>query len=1078
MASGGRSGDIGPQGPQGDIGPQGDVGPQGNTGPAGSDGSDGSDGTSFIWSGTWDVGNTYAENDAVYFTGDGRGYISTSGVGNIGQYPDIATTYWDLMVNSGARGEQGEIGPTGPIGPDGADGTGFDYQGLWIDTFDYSINDIVSHVGNSWIASGNPGVGDDPVDFGPWSYFARTFQWQGEFDIGTLNYYPNDVVSYQNSNWILTGGWNIVTPPNDLDNWDLMLSGSYPYSGNPGNGPSWTATQVYGIGEIADSSNTLFVSTNSGNSGNYPIGDASDPYWNFLFSGRQITSGFIELEPGQIITAGRLPSYVTSDAFAPQVSVSDVPTASVGRTDIANIWTGVQRFVNNIVIEDGISQVPYILTPAGAAYSPDFSRSNSQIAYGEGQGSEIIITGALNIETNKEISLRIDGDSSSNLSFSIDGAWNVVGGTVPSIINAGSTLSMNLIATGGTAQSDIEVSIVDSFDLYYKLDGTNDITADLDMQGNNITSVTALTLSSINGTNWNSHLQDYFDHTGNGFNNTHHTEYLLKRSGSFMSGNLDMSGNNLANTPILGFFNGTFQETFNALVTSDGTTVTMSLEQAGGGDLTMQFSDGISTLDCTPADTIVLNTGFDNNPQTNYVYLPQSTKVLTVDNNDWPDTEHIKVSYFLLPSAGFVQSGGAYVNQNWNDHLKGANNQGHLSHLTEKIRRLGSSYLNGVAPNGGSTSYYTIGASSVDFISTSGNVFQLHKQAFDVIDTSAGDKLLVKNWNGASYYQISNIFEITEDSTGTTINNNKYFTLIYWGIANKGGEYRTIAINLPGGFYNLQSDAENDVLGYNDYTIPSEFSIYASAGFLICASTFQMGTTWSHVSTVDLRGKTSDTAGGASINDHGGLGGLLDDDHTQYLLVDGSRQVGGTLDFQGSESILDIANINSINFDTFYASFTGHTGETATAAASVPSAPYPGQMWYNIDDEEAYWWDSTKSKWLGSPQTIQFGKTSWADSTYGNTIDGVTCSATIGQTFRYDVTLVEMGYAQASAAAGGGFYLRRNGSNAAIINHGQLISGSTQNVDCTGGSVLSPFKSSGGTRTNVVLYMTFKRLYS
>ena len=54
------------------------------------------------------------------------------------------------------------------------------------------------------------------------------------------------------------------------------------------------------------------------------------------------------------------------------------------------------------------------------------------------------------------------------------------------------------------------------------------------------------------------------------------------------------------------FFNGTFAETFNAITTSDGATVTMSLEQSGGGDLTMQFSDGNTVLDCTPACTIVL----------------------------------------------------------------------------------------------------------------------------------------------------------------------------------------------------------------------------------------------------------------------------------------------------------------------------------------------------------------------------------------------------------------------------------------------------------------------------------------
>ena len=39
-----------------------------------------------------------------------------------------------------------------------------------------------------------------------------------------------------------------------------------------------------------------------------------------------------------------------------------------------------------------------------------------------------------------------------------------------------------------------------------------------------------------------------------------------------------------------------------------------------------------------------------------------------------------------------------------------------------------------------------------------------------------------------------------------------------------------------------------------------------------------------------------DNSGGGGVTDHGALTGLGDDDHTQYLLVDGSRAVNGTLD--------------------------------------------------------------------------------------------------------------------------------------------------------------------------------------
>ena len=145
---------------------------------------------------------------------------------------------------------------------------------------------------------------------------------------------------------------------------------------------------------------------------------------------------------------------------------------------------------------------------------------------------------------------------------------------------------------------------------------------------------------------------------------------------------------------------GSFQETFDALVTSDGSTITMSIEQSGGGDLTMQFSDGDTMLDCTPACTIALTAGSDSSPQPNYIYIPQSTKVLTKSTTTFPtSTEHIKVGYFLVGSEAYVQADGAYINQNWNDHLAGTDSQGHLLHIAERSRRDTAYYFSGIDRN-------------------------------------------------------------------------------------------------------------------------------------------------------------------------------------------------------------------------------------------------------------------------------------------------------------------------------------------------------------------------------------------
>jgi len=263
--------------------------------------------------------------------------------------------------------------------------------------------------------------------------------------------------------------------------------------------------------------------------------------------------------------------------------------------------------------------------------------------------------------------------------------------------------------------------------------------------------------------------------------------------------------------------------------------VTMSLEKSGTGDLIMQFSDGLTTLDCTPAATVTLTAGSDTSPTENFVYVLQSTKALTLSTSDWPATEHIKVGYFLVPTAGFVQTNGVYINQNWNDHLTGTANQGHLLHMAERSRRLGARYFSGVDGNG-TSGYLTPTASNVELKATAGVVYQMHKHT-----------------------------DITADSGGNAIGNNKYFNLIIWGVANKPGEYTPMVINLPSGFYANQADATNDVSGYDDFTMPREFNLESASGFLVARITIQMGTTWSVISTVDLRGSSPQTAtGGAS----------------------------------------------------------------------------------------------------------------------------------------------------------------------------------------------------------------------
>ena len=313
--------------------------------------------------------------------------------------------------------------------------------------------------------------------------------------------------------------------------------------------------------------------------------------------------------------------------------------------------------------------------------------------------------------------------------------------------------------------------------------------------------------------------------------------------------------------------NGSFVEAFDADVASAGGTITMTLEKSGTGDLTMQFSDGLTTLDCTsPLQSIALTAGSDSSPQGNWIYILQSDKILTKSTTAWPSAEHIKIGFFFCQSAASMETaGGPIINQNHNNMIMGTDGQGHMNHMAEKIRLLGTTYFSGVDGNG-TDGYLTPTASNVELISTSGIVYQFHKQTFPAFDTSTGDTVHVKNWSGDAYHATTNLFDITSDSGGNAIGNNKYFNLVIWGVMNKTGEHQTLMINLPAGFYNGQAAAESDTSGYDDFTVPREFSIDSSTGFLICRITIKMGTTWTVASSVDLRGSTPSTASGGASN--------------------------------------------------------------------------------------------------------------------------------------------------------------------------------------------------------------------
>ena len=396
--------------------------------------------------------------------------------------------------------------------------------------------------------------------------------------------------------------------------------------------------------------------------------------------------------------------------------------------------------------------------------------------------------------------------------------------------------------------------------------------------------------------------------------------------------------------------NGSFQESFNALVTSNGTTVTLTLTNTGGDNfLTMSFSDAISQFDVTSA-TIALTAGSDSSPTVNYIYVLQSDKTqMTKSTSDWPTAEHIKIAYLLVQSATGVQTdSGAYVNHNWNDHLQDTNNIGHIIHLGERERATAAQWFKGVSGNG-TDGYLTPTAGNVELKLTSGVIYQMHRHDFPAFDTSSGNEVLVKNWSGDAFHRITNLYDITADSTGATIGNNKYFNLILWGVGNEENTFHPMMVNLPGGFYNTQAAAEQDIDAVDDFIIPREFDLDSTTGFLIARITIQMktgGGTWVVKSTVDLRGNTPNTASG-------GVGSVISEFHDNAFIIvdeaDESKELAfdvGTNVSTGTTRTLKIADENGTiaiaegayhdGFSDFVANeHIDHSGVSITAGSGI-----------------------------------------------------------------------------------------------------------------------------------------------
>lgn len=298
------------------------------------------------------------------------------------------------------------------------------------------------------------------------------------------------------------------------------------------------------------------------------------------------------------------------------------------------------------------------------------------------------------------------------------------------------------------------------------------------------------------------------------------------------------------------------RETISFWVTSDGATITWTLQNADlTNDLTMIFSDGIVMLDVTPAKTVTLTAWTDSNPQSNYVYIPISTKVLTVSTTEFPATEHIAIAFIVLRTVGTTQTDWALRNNNWNDHIKTTWDNGHILHITERIRQLPAKWNDWIV-----WTSVVNWVSDVDVATTSGHVYQLHKQTFIWFNTATWDDLHIVNDSVSPYKTVTNLGAENVDALWNTLANSS-FSIVLWWVQNKTWEMSHMMINMPVGSYakNSPSSAVTDALNFSVYDIPT---LFEWAGFLIARFTYQLEAdwiTWTLFDTQDLRGKIPNT---------------------------------------------------------------------------------------------------------------------------------------------------------------------------------------------------------------------------
>jgi len=397
-----------------------------------------------------------------------------------------------------------------------------------------------------------------------------------------------------------------------------------------------------------------------------------------------------------------------------------------------------------------------------------------------------------------------------------------------------------------------------------------------------------------------------------------------------------------------------------ASVASNGTVVTATLFGPGAGqDFQVVFIDEVRTFDGS-LTTVNLTAGTNTAPQINYVYFLESTKNVAASTSGWPAANHIPFATVLVQSASDVQTSGPYGLTLVAQTLDGLGYTGGLIDIGQWLREQPPRWISGavvtpsIVTNAGSVD-------DIDLATTAATLLRRERITFPSRDTGATDSMFVYNHSTVPYNKVGSLGTVLQTNSGAgAISDGQYASIVVWGAASETTTVAKLFVNLPSGFYTLDTEAKCDAKRYASYSIPDELK---NSAFLIARIVFQYTTanngTWVHTATYDLRGRSIDSTkdGNPPFSRE-----FLD---TEFKIRDnidptkvarfelsgigtGTERTFTAPNANGTLTLLEVAQSFSAGAKKTFSHDATNSGLNIAPVAGDPASPADGDVWYNV----------------------------------------------------------------------------------------------------------------------------------